>query len=57
MIENELERVKEVGPKTYENLQEIRVFILISSVLTWALTKPIDPVNISCWLTLKIDSE
>lgn len=35
-----------MGPKTFKLYSEVRVFILISTVMTWALTKPIDPVSI-----------
>lgn len=44
-MEAEIEKLKELGPKTFKGIQELRVFILISTVMTWALTKPIDPVN------------
>lgn len=45
VLQSKLEEVKEIGPKTYAQYDKVRVFILISSVLTWALTKPMDPVN------------
>lgn len=43
-MEKELDRIREMGPKTYKQYSDIRVFILISTVMTWALTKPIDKV-------------
>ncbi|XP_031327506.1 adenylate kinase 7-like isoform X2 [Photinus pyralis] len=42
-IENEIENLKKLGPKTFKKIAEVRVFMLISTVMTWALTKPIDP--------------
>lgn len=44
VLQDKLESVQQIGPKTYAQYDEDRVFILISSVFTWALTKPIDPV-------------
>lgn len=41
-MEKLVQRVKELGPKTYKMYSETRVFILISTIMTWALTKPID---------------
>lgn len=43
-MEKEVDKVKEMGPKTFKMYSDIRVFILISTVMTWALTKPIDKV-------------
>ncbi|RZB40591.1 adenylate kinase 7, partial [Asbolus verrucosus] len=43
IIAEQLEEIKKIGPKTYENFSEIKTFILISTVMTWALTKPLDP--------------
>ncbi|KAK5648243.1 hypothetical protein RI129_003135 [Pyrocoelia pectoralis] len=42
-IENEIEKLQTLGPKTFKRIPEVRVFILISNIMTWALTKPIDP--------------
>lgn len=36
-------KMKELGPKTYAGIDEVRTFILISPAMTWGLTKPIDP--------------
>lgn len=44
-MEKEVDKIKEMGPKTFKLYPNIRVFILISSVMTWALTKPIDKVK------------
>lgn len=44
LLISQLENVKEIGPKTYENFNKTKVFILISTVMTWAWTKPLDPV-------------
>lgn len=49
-IEKKLEEIQEMGPKTYKAYSEIRVFILISTVMTWALTKPIDKVMKNLYL-------
>lgn len=43
VIEKELERINAIGPKTFYNFPDVRVFILISTVMTWGLTKPLDP--------------
>ncbi|KAK4884795.1 hypothetical protein RN001_001066 [Aquatica leii] len=40
-ISNEVEKIK--LPAKSKKPQDIRVFILISNIVTWALTKPIDP--------------
>ncbi|KAF5275019.1 hypothetical protein FQA39_LY06956 [Lamprigera yunnana] len=40
-----IENMKELGPKTFKKMEELRVFILISTVMTWAFTKPIDPYD------------
>lgn len=47
VIEQHLLSVDAVGPKTFAALPEMRVFVLVSNVMTWALTKPIDPVSFS----------
>lgn len=44
-MENDIEKLKELGPKTFASITEVRTFVLISTVATWALTKPIDPVT------------
>lgn len=43
-MEKEVDKVVEMGPKTFKMYSDVRVFILISTVMTWALTKPIDKV-------------
>lgn len=43
-MEKEVDKIKEMGPKTFRLYPNVRVFILISTVMTWALTKPIDKV-------------
>lgn len=50
-MDEKIESMKELGPKTFKNIEEVRVFILISTVMTWALTKPIDPVRRSIILS------
>ncbi|XP_017781619.1 PREDICTED: adenylate kinase 7-like [Nicrophorus vespilloides] len=42
-IEEEIDKVKDVGPKTFKKFETSRTFILISNIMTWANTKPIDP--------------
>ncbi|XP_069671703.1 adenylate kinase 7-like isoform X4 [Periplaneta americana] len=42
-IEAQLDKMKEEEPKAFEAMKDIRHFILISTIMTWALTKPIDP--------------
>lgn len=42
MIIDEIESIKSIGPKTYQRYDRVYVFILISSVLSWSKTKPID---------------
>ncbi|XP_018322860.1 adenylate kinase 7-like [Agrilus planipennis] len=42
-IEKEIESVKDIGPKTFERWDETRVFILLSTVMTWGKSKPVDP--------------
>lgn len=44
-MEKEVDKIKEMGPKTFKLYSNIRVFVLISSIMTWALTKPIDKVK------------
>ncbi|XP_063919544.1 adenylate kinase 7-like [Zophobas morio] len=43
ILTQQLEEVKAVGPKAYEHFNEKKTFILISTVMTWAKTKPLDP--------------
>lgn len=45
VIENYIEARQENEPKKFEASNETRTFILISTVMTWALTKPVDPVT------------
>ncbi|GJQ87854.1 hypothetical protein Trydic_g1126 [Trypoxylus dichotomus] len=40
---DEIEKLKEVGPKTFKGYSDLRIFILLSTVMTWGATKPIDP--------------
>ncbi|XP_022909711.1 adenylate kinase 7-like [Onthophagus taurus] len=42
-IVDEIEKVEDIGPKTFKAYSELRVFVLISTVMTWGNTKPIDP--------------
>ncbi|KAK9728749.1 hypothetical protein QE152_g17073 [Popillia japonica] len=42
-IENEIEKLKEIGPKTFKHYSDVRVFVLLSTVMTWGTSKPIDP--------------
>ncbi|CAH0551263.1 unnamed protein product [Brassicogethes aeneus] len=42
-LEAEIEKIKEIGPKTFSRLEEERIFILISTVMTWGKTKPLNP--------------
>nr|CAD7445814.1 unnamed protein product [Timema bartmani] len=42
-LQHHLDNMKHDTPKAYNNLKETRHFILISTMMTWALTKPIDP--------------
>ncbi|XP_049776142.1 adenylate kinase 7-like [Schistocerca cancellata] len=42
-IEKELEAFHEKTPLAFSSMQDIRHFILLSTVMTWALTKPVDP--------------
>lgn len=37
--------MKEQSPKKFKKDKEQRVFVLISTVMTWAKTKPVDPVS------------
>ncbi|XP_012286013.2 adenylate kinase 7 [Orussus abietinus] len=39
----ELEKMKEETPKAFKRSEGTRHFILISTIMTWALTKPLDP--------------
>lgn len=43
-IEKQLEAIKEKTPKKYKSIDQ-RVFVLISTVMTWTKTRPIDPVT------------
>lgn len=45
MIVEEFEKIREIGEKAFERFNENKVFILISTVMTWGLTKPLDPVR------------
>lgn len=44
-IKKHLKKIEEIGPKTYEKYTDRRVFILLSTVMTWAKTKSTDSVN------------
>lgn len=45
VIDNMLDTLKDETPKKFAASEEKRTFILISTVMTWANTKPVDPVN------------
>ncbi|KAL0269649.1 UNVERIFIED_CONTAM: hypothetical protein PYX00_007306 [Menopon gallinae] len=42
-IVNQLEDVQKHAPKLFRKYKDCRTFVLISTILTWAKTKPIDP--------------
>lgn len=42
-IVQKLENVQQVSPKAFKRSEEVRYFILISTVMTWANTKPLNP--------------
>lgn len=42
-LEKYLDTLQDTVPKTFKKYSKIRRFILISNLLTWAKTKPIDP--------------
>ncbi|XP_024945261.1 adenylate kinase 7 isoform X2 [Cephus cinctus] len=42
-VAKELEKIAENTPKAFKRIEDVRYFILISSVMTWSLTKPLDP--------------
>lgn len=44
-ILNTLSELEHKNKKEFQNSPELRMFILISSVMTWAMTKPVDPVR------------
>lgn len=44
IITQQLDAIEKIGPKTYEHFNETKIFILISTIMTWGLTKPLDPV-------------
>lgn len=54
ILTQQLDEIAKIGPKTYENFNELKVFILISSVMTWALTKPLDPVFLQVYPKIEI---
>lgn len=44
VLESYYDKVKDTTPKRYEtSFNEKRLFILISTVMTWANSKPVDP--------------
>jgi hypothetical protein len=45
ILTEQLDEVNRIGPKTYEHFAEVKIFILISTMMTWGLTKPLDPVG------------
>lgn len=46
VLEEAIKSIQELGPKTYEHYPIVRTFILISTIMTWGASKPIDAVNI-----------
>ncbi|XP_043799816.1 adenylate kinase 7-like [Apis laboriosa] len=42
-IVQRLENVQQVSPKAFKRSDEVRYFILISTIMTWANTKPLNP--------------
>ena len=42
-LERFLDKLRETVPKTFKKYSRIRRFVLISNLLTWVKTKPIDP--------------
>ncbi|XP_067000043.2 adenylate kinase 7-like [Anabrus simplex] len=42
-IIEELNTLQSSTPKAFKKMTDVRVFILISTIMTWARTKPIDP--------------
>ncbi|XP_076302239.1 adenylate kinase 7-like [Lasioglossum baleicum] len=42
-ITRKLERLEQETPKAFRRNKDVRYFVLISTVMTWALTKPMDP--------------
>ncbi|XP_044264906.1 adenylate kinase 7-like [Tribolium madens] len=43
ILTEQLDKISKIGPKTYEQFNETKIFILISTIMTWGLTKPLDP--------------
>lgn len=44
-IKGYLKKIEKIGPKTFENYKQQRIFILLSTVMTWGNSKPLDPVR------------
>ncbi|KOC66213.1 Adenylate kinase 7 [Habropoda laboriosa] len=42
-IVQELEKMEQAAPKAFKRNNEVRYFVLISTLMTWALTKPLNP--------------
>lgn len=42
-IVQRLENAQQVSPKAFKRSEEVRYFILISTIMTWANTKPLNP--------------
>ncbi|XP_018338500.1 PREDICTED: adenylate kinase 7-like [Trachymyrmex septentrionalis] len=40
-----LENMKKISPKAFKQKEPTRHFILISTIMTWAFTKPLDPAD------------
>ncbi|CAL7945211.1 unnamed protein product [Xylocopa violacea] len=42
-IIQELEKMEQISPKSFRRSNEVRYFVLISTLMTWANTKPLSP--------------
>ena len=42
-IVQQLERKEQISPKAFKRSDEVRYFVLISTLMTWASTKPLSP--------------
>ncbi|OAD61393.1 Adenylate kinase 7 [Eufriesea mexicana] len=42
-IVQELEKMEQISPKAFKRSDEVRYFVLISTLMTWANTKPLSP--------------
>lgn len=42
-IVQQLEKKEQISPKTFKRSDEVRYFVLISTLMTWASTKPLSP--------------